>query len=149
MESSVAMSNNLLIIMRGLSGSGKSTFARQIVEECKLIGIESGIASADAYFKCVHGNAFRPESLAEAHLYCFTAACHMIDSGVHVVIIDNTNIKRKDFHDYVEYAKARGYDVREQVVGEFTDTAILEYFYRNAHNCPLHTIMRQAREFEQ
>ena len=63
-----------LYIIRGLPGSGKSSIARELVNEIWNSEIGSFVKdfySADDYFTDYHGNYdFRPEELPQAHVQC-------------------------------------------------------------------------------
>lgn len=140
------MSDKLLLILRGLPGSGKSTFSKAVIEEAEKNGLTVRVYSTDNYWM-IHGR-FNPDELPLAHAWNFNRAATAMIDGINVVIIDNTNIKREHFANYIAFGQAHGYDVKERVVGEFTDKAVLEYYYRNIHDVPLHTIKRMAQEFE-
>lgn len=141
-------SNNLLIVMRGLPGSGKSTLAKFIKQQSEQLGLRCEIFSTDDYF-CKSGEyVFDKSLLHEAHAWNARRAFEAMDDRVHVVIIDNTNIQRWHFKDYVEYAQECGYEVREELVGSLDPESIEQCHKRNVHNVPLATIARMAEQFE-
>jgi len=140
------MSDKLLLILRGLPGSGKSTFSKAVIEEAQKNGLTFARFCTDDYWQ-IHGR-FNPVELPAAHAWNFNRAATAMIDGINVVIIDNVNKKREQFSNYSIFGEAHGYEVVTKVIGEFTDKAILEYFHRNLHNVPLHTIVKMAQEFE-
>lgn len=100
-----------LFIMQGIPGSGKSTLARNIADKNEAI-----IFSTDDYWyhRVEHDVVydFDASKLGEAHRWNQerTAKEMMAKDGGNIVI-DNTNIKRKDAQAYFILAKIFGYDV--------------------------------------
>mmetsp|Transcript_3620 Transcript_3620/g.6930 ORF Transcript_3620/g.6930 Transcript_3620/m.6930 type:complete len:875 (+) Transcript_3620:294-2918(+) len=75
----------MVIIVRGLPGSGKSTFAVTLGMYLEERGISFDICSADRFFE---SRKFSPCLLREAHEFCRNS---METSNATVRIIDNTN----------------------------------------------------------
>ena len=66
-----------------------------------------------------------------------------------MVICDNTNMAQWEFEGYCEAAKAEGYQVQIQQVGEPKDKQHqLLCADRNKHRVPLSSISRMAKGFE-
>ena len=93
-----------VIIMRGVSGSGKSTYIRKHYPDAK-------IASADEFFMRGGEYRFNPQELGEAHQYCWRIFWHHVSSGAELIVIDNTNMTAIEISAYVLPAEARGYEV--------------------------------------
>jgi uridine kinase len=95
-----------VLILRGVSGSGKTTFA----ETLKALNPDRvAICSADDYFydEKDHYN-FDPSALGKAHLYCqslFHVA--MENENIDLIVVANTNTKPSDFAYYVNAAEGR------------------------------------------
>lgn len=92
-------SGKLLILMRGASGSGKSSLAST------LWGLSetAEICSADHYFVSRSGEYnFNPRELGEAHASCRNRARSAFERGASPIIIDNTNIRVWEMEQYVE-----------------------------------------------
>ena len=147
------MSNkNKLVILRGVPGSGKSTRAQEVMEE-EGYGFKT-IVSADCYFIRPDGKYdWCASSLGNAHKWCQKQAedamrGHEIWAHRTIVIVDNTNIKRKDFKVYTQLAEKYGFEVEEVVVGNFDEESVKLYAERNSHGVPLATIQRMAERFE-
>lgn len=100
-----------VIILRGVSGSGKSSLATLLVQ----LG-NTCIVSADKYFITRdRGYVFDASKLKEAHEYCFDMFRMELLSG-NDVIVDNTNTTEKEITKYLDFATERGYQVISLVV---------------------------------
>jgi predicted kinase len=104
----VLMGSNT-VILRGLSGCGKSTFAAflKIFAEVNLLTAE--ICSADRYFwSRRNGYVWNRDQLHQAHQRCQEHARHALARGVDFVIIDNPNLGPPEWGTYD--AMAIGWD---------------------------------------
>ena len=141
-----------LFILRGLPGAGKSTKVTEIQKSLTDDYRGYITCSADDYWMRPDGTYdWNPRKLKDAHAWCYKTAANMMEQPTEYqshVILDNTNIKRKDFQAYVDLAKKHNYTIEEVVVGEFTEEACKLYAERNLHGCPLETILKKAKEFE-
>lgn len=125
-----------LTILRGVPGSGKSSFAQT------LNGVK---VSADHYFIDEEGEyVFNPALLGEAHGACLHAAIRCCEKGVSVVV-DNTNTQLFEMSPYVLLAQAYGYDLR--IVRVLADPQVCAT--RNIHGVPAGTILRMAQGMEE
>lgn len=137
----------MVIIMRGVSGSGKSTVANSIangvdVKGIKLSSNRVSIVSADDYFIDQNGSYnFDKNRLSEAHAYCMRTFVNRVSrlSADEVTIVDNTNTTVADVSAYARVASAFGH----HVVIACVFAPINECAKRNRHNVPLKTIQRQ------
>jgi tRNA uridine 5-carbamoylmethylation protein Kti12 len=121
-------------ILRGVSGSGKSTHGFKLALEANQKGLTSAILSADDFF-VLRGNGkydFDPKLLGEAHKACFLGFVSAINREVDCVIVDNTNTTAVEIAGYERYATAMGYNV--QIVTIACDPAIAAK--RNTHGVP-------------
>ena len=92
-----------LILMAGLPGSGKSTFARRLAVETGAVLLES-----DALRQLLFGGPTHQASESRALFAAmFDAAGKLLRSG-YTVIIDATNLKRSDRRPAHELASATG-----------------------------------------
>jgi predicted kinase len=91
-------------ILRGISGSGKSTWAKEHGEEALVV-------SADVFFLQDGTYQFDPSRLQEVHINCFRRFMEAIFTSVPWVIVDNTNISAWEYSPYVLAAQAYGYEV--------------------------------------
>ena len=136
------MSIGRVIVMRGISGSGKSFYTRKHHPEAV-------VCSADDYFTEVLGEGkeyrFDPAKLPDAHSWCmqkFLRACTQDQAPV--VVVDNTNTKIWELSGYVQVAGALGYDV--SIVR--MDTPVDVASGRNTHGVPAKAVQGMADRFE-
>ena len=140
----------LCCVLKGVPGSGKSTKARQIVAEATKNNQTSLICSTDDFF-VEHGNGiykFEASLLGKAHNQNYKKFCKAIDEGIEIVIVDNTNIKVRDFKPYVLYANNSGYEI--VLIEPTTEWAwnAEECFKRNTHGVPKETIQRMINQYQ-
>ena len=134
-----------LVILRGVSGSGKSTRTMEFIAEKTN---NFSVCSADDYFMNAGVYVFNPSFLGAAHAACKNKARHAIKEKVGLIIIDNTNTQTWEFKDYVEMAKDAGYRVSVETIGYTDEDTIKEYAERNRHGVGLDVVRKQAQRFE-
>jgi predicted kinase len=128
------------IILRGVPGSGKSTWARQHYPDASVF-------SADSYF--MRGGEFRfdPSKLGAAHaasLRGFVEWTRSAPPGVRayeVGIADNTNTTIAEVAPYAAVALAYGHDL--EIITFLCDPEIAAE--RNIHGVPYRTIVSMDR----
>lgn len=87
-----------LYLVRGLPGSGKSTFAKAFA------GRDKAHIEADMYFEDQRGNyKFDPDQLRAAHEWCQDRVKLYLSSGVSVVV-SNTSTTEKEVSPYMAIA---------------------------------------------
>ena len=120
-----------LIIMQGHSGSGKSTFIKEIAR----LGIHEGIAiSTDKYFYDDEGNYnFDENKLDEYHMKTFTECINIMQNATRknieylTIWLDNTNWKTDNVKPYLRHAKNNNFQVVYiRMNGEFKSKAPVE-----------------------
>ena len=100
----------LLILMRGVSGSGKTHKAKTLVD--RMGGV---IFSTDdfpgLYQKAEEGKIPKiyQEKITEAHKWNQSNVISAMQSGLSPIIVDSTNIRAWEMKPYVEVAKEYGY----------------------------------------
>lgn len=145
-----------LIVLRAIPGAGKSTYAKKLRNEHWNYDTDIVIiCSADDYFVRPDGlYDWNRNLLGRAHRWCQSKAkkwmSYDYDEEVEssIVIIDNTNIKKKDYKIYLDMAEEYNYEVEEVVIGEFDEESIKKYAERNTHGVPIETIRAMAEKFE-
>lgn len=135
-----------VIIMRGPPGSGKSTLISEIEAQ---YGMPANICSADHFFyfdKPHHPDnyAWNPKLIGKAHGACRSKFMDLLEYNEALIIIDNTNIKSKDFNWYIKKAIAFDYNVS---VHSIIGCNAKECFKSNVHNVPENVIQRMIDSF--
>ncbi|XP_004680251.2 PREDICTED: NEDD4-binding protein 2-like 2 [Condylura cristata] len=97
----------LLILLRGLPGSGKTTLSRILLGQSP----DGIVFSTDDYFHHQDGYRYNVNQLGDAHDWNQNRAKQAINQGRSPVIIDNTNIQAWEMKPYVEMAIEKGYKV--------------------------------------
>lgn len=149
--------------MRGIPGGGKSTEARRLMiqhlaKKCKSMALYS----TDDFHMEEDEYVFKPDRLGEFHVKNQERAAKAMELGIELVIVDNTNIKRRDMKPYVDAGREFNYDIEEVVVGKDRlcpplDEACPHKFAdyidmcaaRNTHGVPREAIERMARSFQE
>lgn len=133
-----------LVIMRGLPGSGKSTYIKEYTN-----GWNAKVCSADDYFVDTDSvYRFNPTNIDKAHEQCKRLALKYMHDEVPLVFIDNTNTQHWEYQLYIDMAELFGYEVTIKTIGETTISACEEYDKRNVHGVPFEAIVRMAKRWE-
>lgn len=134
-------------LMRGLPGHGKSSVAEVLKAghpEHRAGNVWT--CSADDFFVQPDGRyAWDPAKLKDAHEACQSKFRAALESNVPVVIVDNTNVRRKDFAYYKTLAVEFGYQFFEVAVGNHD---VDESVRRNKHAVPRATLEKMAEAWE-
>jgi len=129
-----------ILIMRGLPGAGKSTWARRNHPDAH-------ICSADTFFVGEDGEyRFDGERISEAHAWCLRSFAEILSSmeggSPEVIIVDNTAIRAWEISPYYNLARAYGHEVRIVHVSCDIPTA----HERNIHGVPLERIEKMDQD---
>lgn len=101
---------NILVIMQGASGSGKSTVAESIKEMLWGLGHECRICSTDKQFEVDGVYKFDPSKITVYHAINQKLTREALQRG-ECVIVDNTNTQAWEAKPYVLMAKELGIPV--------------------------------------
>ncbi|WP_067587289.1 ATP-binding protein [Endozoicomonas ascidiicola] len=125
-------SNNELILIRGVPGSGKTTKAKKEYPNHVLY-------EADQYFTDLKGNyVFDPKKIQDAHKWCQAKAKMSLNAGKNVVVA-NTFTRIWEMKPYLMMAKRLGCQVK---VIEATGN------YKNVHGVPDEKVEQMRERFE-
>jgi len=129
----------IAIIMRGVPGSGKSTIATWFEQMGAIV------CSTDNYHIVNGEYKFNAEKLGEFHRKNLEYFTEHVQKGTQMVIVDNTNVKRKDYLSYVEEARDNGYEVHAIT---FVPQDIEKCIKRNVHKVPEEAVRRMASSLQ-
>ena len=121
----------LLILLRGLPGAGKSTFAKMICNQH---------VEADMYFMQDGEYKFDATKLKQAHKWCQDKTESWMQKRYNVVV-SNTFTQEWEMDAYYELAKKYGYQVHSLIV-ENRHGGI------NQHGVPEETLEKMKKRFE-
>ena len=124
-----------LTIIRGIPGSGKSTFAKSMVER----NLADAHYEADMYFLDKDGTyRYDPSKIASAHSWCKSKVLKALSKGLRV-IVSNTFTRRSEMEPYVTYCIDNGISL---------EVIRLETQYGNTHNVPEEVLSNMKSRFQ-
>ncbi len=137
--------NKEFIIMRGMSGAGKSFLAKQ------LAGATGQQFAADDYFMDEQGNYnWSGDRVQAAHQWNHKRIIEAINQDVSPVIMDNTNISKWDLKQskpLIEYAESMGYTVRIEEANTPWAKDVNELAKKNQHGLTVKMLEKQLRKW--
>lgn len=95
-------------IMRGLPGSGKSTWIDETI--LRLTG-NWEVCSADHYFMINGEYKFDPREISNAHKSCYKKFVSAVTEGIDTIFVDNTNTQLWEMTPYIQFAELMDYEV--------------------------------------
>ena len=137
--------SKVMFIMRGLSGSGKSTIVKVIQSVYKT----AVVCSADNYFMKNGEYKFKQQELTAAHSQCLDNARQACESGCSPVIIDNTNVKCWEMVKYFKVANSNSYTVILVVPQTPWMFDAEQLASRNNHDVGVDVLSKKVGSFEQ
>lgn len=149
-RSTIERGFKIMIILRGLPGSGKSYLAKEIVQS--TVGGDSlkYIFSTDDFFlqKGRGVYAFDPTKLSDAHAFNQEQVLKALMGAISPVIIDNTNTQCWEMQHYARMAVKYGYfiEVLEPDTPWLFQAA--ELARRNKHNVSRDSIQKKLQRYE-
>lgn len=120
-----------LVIVRGIPGSGKTTYA-------KTLGIVNHY-EADMYFDLYNGGQFDPKKLKLAHEWCQNNVRYALTVGTDVVV-SNTFTQKWEMEPYLKMAEE--FDITPEIV-------VCRGNYQNVHGVPPEKVKQMADRFEE
>ena len=132
-----------IIIMSGVSGSGKSTQARAAAGET------GWVLSTDNVFTDSFGiYKFDPSKLSEAHGVCFRSFIDKCQNQAELILVDNCNTTTWELSPYVLGGQAYGYRVCIRTLMCAGEAEAAACAARNSHQVPVHAVIEQHRRLK-
>ena len=126
----------VLYIVRGIPGSGKSTFAKTLVNK------DYCHKEADMYFVDGDGSYnFEPSKIKDAHKWCQEEMDFLMRLEHSPVVVSNTFTQEWEMGPYFELAKTYGYKVFSIVVENRHEGT-------NQHGVPDEVLTKMRERFE-
>lgn len=127
---------NKIILIRGVPGSGKSTYAKKLMKTMdNVVHFE-----ADMYFDRDGEYKWKPEDVPKSHAWCFEQAQKAVEDGKNV-IISNTFTRLWELAKYISLAEE--YKKTHELVVYKMDNE-----FKNIHNVPEETLKKMKDRFE-
>lgn len=125
----------MLILLRGLPGSGKTTFAERLFDG-SLVDYEY---SADQYFDLYYNGVFSPTALPDAHHWCQKSVENSISKG-YIVVVHNTSTTESEVKIYQDIADQYGVQFVSLIVEN-------RHGNKSVHNVPETTMEKMRKRF--
>ncbi|XP_070613172.1 NEDD4-binding protein 2 isoform X2 [Erythrolamprus reginae] len=136
---------HVLVLLRGLPGSGKSYLARVLLED-NPCGI---ILSTDDYFCQKNGQyQFDADCLADAHDWNWKRAKEAFEKRITPIIIDNTNTQAWEMKPYITLSQQHKYKVVFREPNTWWKFKPKELERRNVHGVSKEKIKRMLERYE-
>jgi predicted kinase len=121
-----------VVIMQGVSGSGKSTYVAAEFPEATVV-------SANDYF--MHDGEYRFDGslLQKSHEFCWRQFLAALQRGDSLIVVDNTNTTAIEISPYMLPAESFGYSVEIITL----DVQPYEAADQNIHGVPHRTVYAQ------
>jgi len=137
-----------VVIVRGVPGTGKSTYAQSLRYALDGEVIEPVIVSADDFFQKQGFYQFDVSKLAMAHNECKQKFLAAIRSRQVFIVVDNGNAMRWEYAPFVELAERENYFVRIVEFACFSSEEVDACHRRNVHNVPPHAMANMLRRWQ-
>jgi predicted kinase len=121
----------ILILLRGIPGSGKSTFAKLLSEH---------ICTADDFHMKDGEYKWTVERAGLAHVWCQKKCENFMKEGFTPVVVANTSVTKKELKPYYDLATEYGYTVFSIIVEN-------RHNGENVHNVPEETLKKMKEKF--
>jgi predicted ABC-type ATPase len=123
-----------LILIRGISGSGKTTYAKKLMQQDPSLSHYE----ADMFFYKDGDYAFDPTKLKDAHAWCKNQTEEDLRNGKSV-IVSNTFTQKWEIEPYIQLGKKYGAEI---ILKKATGN------YQNVHGVPPEALERMRSRWE-
>ena len=133
----------ILYVMRGISGSGKTTYVEKVLvkKHPRLAHISQDHFWIDAYGDYKIDTA----RMGEAVNWAFHKFLNALESDIPAIVVDNVNACFWHYSLYVRLAKQNGFEVQVIQMPTISKEVALK---RNVHDVPEYVINRQIANFK-
>jgi predicted kinase len=122
-----------LIILRGIPGSGKNSFA-------ELLNTKA-ICSADDWHTHKGKYNWLPQNVSVAHEWCQRKCRRFMKKQAERIVIANTNTTERELQPYLDLARQFGYKIYSVIIENRHGSA-------NIHNVPDETLEKMKNRFK-
>ena len=131
----------VMFLMRGISGSGKSTRAKEL-------GKGGAVFSTDDFFMVNGEYKYDPKQIGRAHDWNIGRVGYAAEKGISPIVVDNTNVEAWHMRPYADLAQQHGYKV--EIIEPQTPWSFdaAELAKRNTHGVPLEVIQKMIDQWE-
>ncbi|XP_043479286.1 NEDD4-binding protein 2 [Leptopilina heterotoma] len=148
-KSTIQRGFKIMVIVRGLPGSGKTYLARSIAQLADEDNPAQFIFSTDDYFmKKGRIYDFDLRKLDDAHTFNQKRVLKAVTNGISPIIVDNTNTQCWEMKPYVIFAVKYGYFLEVLEPNTRWANNVNELTKRNIHNVPKFTIQKILERYE-
>lgn len=130
----------ILFVVRGPSGTGKSTIAKHLGGVPDVNWFE-----ADNFFYTDEGYKFDPSKLGQAHKFCKHGVEAAMENLIPIIIVSNTGTRIREISHYLKLAEEKGY--RVIVFRTPGPWKVSELSERNVHDVPDENIQAQIERY--
>lgn len=123
----------ILIIIRGIPGSGKSTFAQLLDTKA--------ICTADDYHVRDGKYVWKGENIGKAHDWCQRKCRRFMKKRADRIVIANTSTTARELQPYYDLARQHGYTVYSVIVEN-------RHNGENIHDVPEATLEKMKARFD-
>jgi len=125
-------------ILRGVSGSGKTTFIKKFPKNAV-------IHSTDKFFYKNKRYRFDEKKLGFYHRKNYKEFLKSLEKNKKFIVLDNTNLVYKNVKNYIKEAKKRGYKI---ILVDFKPKSPLWHYKRNVHKVSKKVIINQIKNYK-
>lgn len=138
MSGTLDVADRQVLLVRGLPGSGKSTFIKTLPVAL--------VCSPDLYFYQSGTYHFDKHKIGHAHSFCRVAFAKGLYEGLSPIVLDYPFIERWQYEDYEWTARLAGYEL--SIIEMVHSEELLPLFAeRNVHGVPLSIIKGMAKKW--